>query len=194
VVTPLDREKLEAVGLLSPTVRWSTVSGALLLSFLMSLGVSTYIYLYRPRLLLHYRRLLLILGVVAGSILAYKLMIPGRSVWAGIFPYALAPMIIAALLNAHLALLVVAVMSVFCAYVAGNALEFSQLEILVMSLAGGVTGVLGLWRLERLSRFFVAGLAVSLATFAVIVAFKLPQVDVEPQRLLLFAVTRPACT
>jgi putative nucleotidyltransferase with HDIG domain len=189
VVTPLDREKLEAVGLLSPNMRWSTISGVLLLSFLLSLAVSSYIYLFRPRLLLHYRRLLLILGVFVGSILAYKLMIPGRSVWAGLFPYALAPMIVAALLSPELGLLLAAVMSVFFAYVAGSALEFSQLEILVMSLAGGITGVLGLWRLERLSRFFIAGFAVSLSTFAVIVAFKLPQADVEPSRLLIFAIT-----
>src|SRR5439155_975035 len=115
----------------------------LLLCFLLSLAVSSYIYLFRPRLLLHYRRLLLILGVFVGSVLAYKLMIPGRSVWAGLFPYALAPMIVAALLSPELGLLLAAVMSVFFAYVAGSALEFSQLEILVMSLAARAAEAIG---------------------------------------------------
>ena len=97
---------------------------------------------------------------MVGSLLAYRLMIPGHSFWASLFPYALAPMIIAALLNTQLALVIAAIISVLFAYAAGNTLEFSPLEILVMSLIGGITGLLTAVTLEFGPSWFIYPLVV----------------------------------
>lgn len=173
-------EKLDAVGLLKPGWKWQDMAGVALLSTTLSTILGLYLYLFQPKSVASNRRLLLVVVVVIGVVVAAKLTIPGRPMWAHLFPLAAASMLVAALLDAQVAIVVTALLSLVVSYVAGYSPELlgfaaaspmESLELATMYFAGGLVGLLALGRAERLYRFFIAGGGVALATFVVIVSF-----------------------
>ncbi|MBI2865576.1 MAG: HDIG domain-containing protein [Chloroflexi bacterium] len=183
IITAEDLEKLEAVGLLNPETKWPDILGVALLVSIVSLGLWLYILNFQPRLMNDNRRLLLLAVVVVGAVLAAKLTIPGRELYGYVFPLAAVPMLLVTLLDVQTALVSIAMVSILFAYVVGG-----SLELVVMSLVGGLAGLIGAWKASRIVGFFVAGLSVALADFGVILAFFFINQDYEPSRLPLFAV------
>lgn len=186
VVGPFEMEQLRAAGLLNPPLRWQSLSAVALQTTTISLLLSSYILLFQPRLLHNNRRLLLLIFMMTGTVLAAKLTIPGRDMYALLFPVAAAPMLIASLLDAQLGILVAALLSILVSRAAGGNLQIPEAELLLVYLAGSLAGLLGTWKAERLNRYFLAGGGVAAANFAVILAFWLPQPGPDLMRLGLY--------
>jgi cyclic-di-AMP phosphodiesterase PgpH len=168
VVRATDLERLEALGLRNPAVDWQAiVSSSLLVLLSLSLLIG-YVVTFEPELLLHERRLMLIVLVMLATVLAAKLVLPGRPYWSYIFPIAAVAMLLATLLEARLALLVAVLLGFMVALVSSN-----SLEVALIGLVGAVLGTIGVQRSERLHSYFVAGGMVAVGTFAVILAFRL---------------------
>lgn len=172
VVRATDLEKLEALGLRNPAVDWHAISAAALMALLITLLLAGYIWVFEPSLLTHEKRLLLVVLVALATVLAAKVVLPGRPYWAYIFPISAVAMLLATLLEAQLALLATVLLSLTVATVASN-----SLEVALLGTVGAVVGTLGVRRSERLHSFFVAGGLVALGSFAVILSFRLMAKD-----------------
>jgi cyclic-di-AMP phosphodiesterase PgpH len=178
VVKPLDLEKLEQVGLTSPSVNWQDVLGYSLLALLLVVALAAYLYMFEPSVWAAPRRLLLVYGVILLAVLAAKLTIPGREVFAYLFPVAAVPMLLAVLLEIPLAVVSIAIVAPIIGLIAN-----SSLEMATAALLAGMVGLLGVWRMERQMRAYAAGLAVGLTNFLVVFGFKLAGQDVDVSQM-----------
>lgn len=172
VVRATDLEKLEALGLRNPEMDWQAISASALLALMVVALLAGYIGVFEPALLVHERRLWLVALVMLATVLAAKVVLPGRPYWAYIFPISAVAMLLATLLEAQLALLVTVLLSVVIAIVASN-----SLEVAAIGVVGAVLGTLGVRRSERLHSYFIAGGVVALGSFAVILLFRLMSKD-----------------
>ncbi|MCL4458718.1 MAG: HDIG domain-containing protein [Chloroflexi bacterium] len=182
IVKATDLEKLEVVGLRNPQLKWPDIIGVSLVTGMLVLILASYLYLFQSNLVANPRRLLLLGFIIVVAVLAAKLTIPGRDIFAYIFPAAVVPMLVAALLDTQLAVLA-AIIVALCLGLIANA----SLELTTLSLVGGLVGLLGVRRIERLNTIFVAGAAVAVANFLVIIGFRLFSGDLEPQRVAMLA-------
>lgn len=180
VVTARDLERLEAVGLTNPKVNWSDVAGNAALVVVLVALLASYLYFFQPNVWPNSRRLLLVYVVIFAAVLAAKLVIPGRDLFAYAFPIAAVPMLIAILLDVQLGVAVIAVLAPIMGVVSGGSLEFAT-----ASLVSGFAGLLGVWRLERQFAYYAAGLAVGLSSFAVAASFHLMSQDINTQQLVM---------
>jgi cyclic-di-AMP phosphodiesterase PgpH len=178
VVKRLDIEKLEQAGLSNPSLNWQDVFGNSLLVLLLVGIMAFYLYFFQPTVWPHSRRLVLVYGVLLVALLAAKLTIPGRDLFAYVFPVAAVPMLLATLLGVNLAVLSITVLAPLIGLVAGG-----SLELLTASMVAGLVGVLGVWRMERQVAAYLAGLLVGVANFLVVAGFKLVGQDVDVAQL-----------
>lgn len=172
VVRATDLEKLEALGLRNPALDWYAISASGLLVLIVVALLAGYLWVFEPTIFAHEKRVLLVVLVMLATVLAAKLVLPGRPYWAYVFPISAVAMLLATLLEAQLALLVTALLAVLVAVVASN-----SLEVATIGLAGAVLGTTAVRRSERLHSYFVAGGMVAVASFAVILAFRLMSKD-----------------
>ncbi|HEY3109182.1 MAG TPA: HDIG domain-containing protein [Chloroflexota bacterium] len=180
VVRPFDIERLEAVGLRNPTIEWRSIAASALLIGLLVSALVLYIHHFRPRLADQPRSLLLVGLILLLTVLAVKLIVPGRDLWAYVLPLAAPAMLIALLLGADLAIVLNIVLAACFGLIGSNAFELS-----FIALIGGLAGVIVVWRFERLNTFFLAGLVIAVANFAASAAFALMAGEVEPPRLAI---------
>ncbi len=190
IISPMSLEKLAAAGMLNPAFEWERVVGAGLLSTALSGFIGAYLFMVRPRSLINRRRLLLLALVLVGTVIAAKLALPGRPLWAVAFPIAMAGMMLTGLLQLSVAL----VSNVFLAILVSYSADFSQgvpivaslapldaMEKLVFYLMSGSVASIAVWRAQRVGQYFIAGGTSALAGLLVVVAFWL----LTPQRELL---------
>ncbi|MBV9172897.1 MAG: HDIG domain-containing protein [Chloroflexi bacterium] len=166
VVGPEDIEALEALGLLNPALDWQSVVAALLISFTLIAVLATFIWHFDRALLYRDRRVILLAGLILIALVAAKMVIPGRPLWAYVFPLPAVSMLLAILLDAQLALAVGVMLSVLLAWIAGGSLEVG-----VVALVGAMVGGLAVWRKDRMIAYFIAGGEVALAMIATYSAF-----------------------
>ncbi len=178
IVRPIHLEQLQAAGLRNPTIKWQDIAGATFLAFILVTTVSLFLYFHRPMVVASERRLLLLAVVIVVALVAAKLVIPGREIYAYLFPTAAVSMLVATLLDAELAVLSTIVVAVLVGLIAN-----SSLEIAALALVGGLVGTLGARRMERLNSFFITGGEVALANFCVILGFHLSAGEADPDRL-----------
>src|SRR5205823_4724429 len=119
----------------------------------------------RP-LLYRDRRIILLAGLIFVATVAMRMVLPGRPLWAYIFPLPAVSMLLAILIDAQLALAVGVLLSVLLAWIAGNSLEIG-----VIGLVGTMVGGLAVWRKERMIEYFIAGAEVAFAMIMAQVAF-----------------------
>lgn len=157
---------LQDLGLLRSRADYTSAIGILLVLMLMMALFGVYLYQYRPQLLKddgHLALLGLILVVVAGVIKALSFF-PSEA--AGyLAPVALATILIAILLDAHVAIM----SAVFLAVIAGITLG-QELKFAAMALVSGLAGVFSVNRVGERSDLTRAGLVVGLVTFSSMVA------------------------
>ncbi|TAK27567.1 MAG: HDIG domain-containing protein [Chloroflexota bacterium] len=168
IVTAQSLERLAAVGLLRAGVRWEELFGVALLMLGLSALLTSYIACFLPRLLDNDRRLLLLAFVLLSGVLATKLVVPGRDIYAYALPLAAVPMLISTLLDTGLATIVSAVLAMIAAYIVGGSLEFAAVAFL-----SGMMGTLGVWQAQRMNRYFLTGAMISLVVFGTTMAFQL---------------------
>ncbi|MDQ3809961.1 MAG: HDIG domain-containing protein, partial [Chloroflexota bacterium] len=166
VIGPLELEALEALGLRNPELDWRSVGAAAMLSFTLIGVLSAFIWHFDRPLLYRDRRMMLLALLLLVAIVAAKMIVPGRPLWAYLVPLPAVSMLLAILLDAGLAMSVSIVLSVTLAWIAGGSLEVG-----VIALMGTIVGALAVWRKERMIAYFVAGGEVALVQVAAYLAF-----------------------
>ena len=171
VTTPLAWEALEALGLLQVTIEWREIAAQVLFAVIIVFILVVYIYLLCPAFLDNRRTVSLLGFLFILSVLGAKLMVPGHVVIAYLFPLAATSMLLAALVDVHLAILTTALLSLVLGFIGGS------LELAVLGFAGGVVSSLRLHRIERLNSFLWAGVYAALANGGVVLIFRLLEQD-----------------
>lgn len=169
IVTPLDIEALQALGLQQRT--WSWLEFGTAASFVVLLGLILLYYLWRvePELWLRRTDVLLLASVIAVFMLAAKISIPVRTVAPYIFPYAALTIILAIALNPRLAILVTALFTLAVGYLTGG-----SLELMTYAFAGSIIGMLKVRRGDRLASFAWGVLYIAVANLLTVFAFRIP--------------------
>jgi putative nucleotidyltransferase with HDIG domain len=179
-------EALAAAGLLSYRLNRLDLAAVALVAVLAAGVLGLYLHVSQPQAVASLRRLIASAGLIAGLVLAAKLYLPlvlpdtGRHFLAYVLPVAAVPLLLAALFEAPFALITAAVCAMLATFTAlyipdvtgvvsltGN----QPLQMCAAYLFGGLAGVLVIHRAERLNRFFLAGVAVTVATFLGLLAF-----------------------
>ena len=158
----------------------------LILALAGSLTLGAYFVLAAPQSAASDRRLLLVAVLVVGMVAASRWFLPvvlpdeRDKALDLVLPLAVAPVLVAALLERTLALLVAMVIAVLAGaaalihpdYAVGEAPEAAQaLRPLAVFLFSGVAGVFAMQRAERLTQYGVTGGAVGASLFLVGLAF-----------------------
>jgi len=172
VVGPLEVEALEALGLRNPELDWRSVAAAGLLAASLIGVLAAFIWHFDRPLIYRDRRMILLAGLILVATIAARMVIPGRPLWAFIFPLPAVSMLLAILIDAQLALSVGVMLAVLLAWIAGGSLEVG-----VIGLVGTMVGGLAVWRKERMLAYFVAGGEVAAAMIAAYAAFFWPVVQ-----------------
>jgi cyclic-di-AMP phosphodiesterase PgpH len=166
VVGPLEIEALEALGLRNPELDWQSVAAAALLSFSLVGVLAALIWKFDRPLLSRDRRMILLAVLILVATIGARMVIPGRPLWAFVFPLPAVSMLLAILVDVQLAMAVGAVLSILLAWIAGGSLEVG-----VVALVGTMVGGLAVWGKERMVAYFVAGGEVALAMIVTYLAF-----------------------
>jgi putative nucleotidyltransferase with HDIG domain len=168
IVTALDIEALDALGLRQN--KWSWKDLIIAFAFVLLLGILMLYYLWRqePQLWLDQGKLLVLLLLLLVFLLAARLVLPTGDLPAYLFPYAALAMILGVLVNVRVALLSAALLALMAGWLTGNGLE-----IVAFAFSGSVVGALKLRRGERLANFGWAAGYVVLANLLVLGAFRL---------------------
>lgn len=181
IVKSVDVEKLDAAGLRNPNLQWQDLLGTVLLVSVLVFSLTYYLFFFQPVILANGRRLALLGLVIVLTVLAAKLLMPGREFWVYLtLPTATAAMLISTLLSPQLAMMTTVIMSILIGLITNFSLETATL-----ALVSGLVGVLGARRIERMQTFFLTGVAVAVANFTIIAGFELFGRDPDPSRLLM---------
>jgi len=179
-VSALHIEALDEFGLRQPQVKWTDLTNAGLLAILMTLLLCFYLARFQPDALWEGQRLLLLVILVALSVLAAGLMVPGGVVLRYLAPSAALAMLASAALGPHAGVAT----AFFLGGVVGVIAEHSW-EMTVYTCFGGLVATLTLRRVERIGSLFRAGAFVSLVHAVLISIFQLSQGGTRPADLLV---------
>jgi putative nucleotidyltransferase with HDIG domain len=166
VITPLEIEALEALGLRNPEPDWRSVGASALLMFTLVGVLSAFVWHFDRPLLYRDRRMVLLASMLILATLAAKMVIPGRPLWVYVFPLPAVSMLVAILLDARLGVAVGVILSVILAWIAGGSLDVG-----VIATVGSLAGALAAWRKDRMVSYFFAGAEVALTMLAAYGAF-----------------------
>lgn len=172
IITPYDIEKLEKIGLLSPTLDLSTRAARSGLMAILTLALVSYLARFH-RQIWQGRQLLLISIVVIGPIIMGRLILPHNEIQY-MFPIAATAMLLAVLLEFEIAVVIAAILSMFLGVIADM-----SFELVLLYFLASVAGAFVLWRAERTMTFVWAGFAVAVTSFAVAICFNALEGDVE---------------
>jgi len=164
-ITPVDLERIDAVGLDVATPDYVTVVGWFVLSVLLVALALGWIWRFR-RAFWHRNNVLLLIGVlIAFAAFALRLT-AGRPTLPYVLPIAAIGMLITVLLDADAAFVVTAIVAVIAGAVNGPSLELGTYVLL-----GGFAGILAIRRGDRFQNFIQGGLAAFVAQALVVTAF-----------------------
>jgi len=167
LITQLDLEKLDQLGLTQPRLEAATVIGNALVALLLSVLLVAFLWRFQPQIW-HRNRSLLLFGLTL-VVSAVAIRIAGnRPIWAYAVPTSAAVMLIGILLEGYAG----AAMAAALAVVAG-VVSPSGFEPAVYVLSGGMASLLAIVSAERLNAFLRAGFVLALSNIAVVVAFGL---------------------
>lgn len=182
IVTSLDVEVLNALGLRQAEIEWPGVVSTAIFALLMAIILELYVFRFRQEYWVRWPRMLLLFLLLILFILAAKLMVSDQSLLSYLLPTAALSMLLTVLLDPQLALTVTVLFSVVVGFMAGGSLELA-----VYALLGGLIASLSLSKVEKLNVFLRAGAYIALANLAVILVFHLPKQDYDAVQLLTLA-------
>jgi cyclic-di-AMP phosphodiesterase PgpH len=164
-ITPVDLERIDAVGLDVATPDYGSIVGWFVLSVLLVVLALGWVWRFR-RAFWHRNNVLLLIGVlIAFAAFALKLT-AGRATLPYVLPIAAIGMLITVLLDAEAAFVVTAIVAVIAGAVNGPSLELGTYVLL-----GGFAGILAIRRGDRFQNFIQGGLAVFVAQALVVTSF-----------------------
>jgi len=184
-VTAEALEALDALGLRQPRTEWPDVASALLFGLLIA-GIFTLYLLYFHRKLWTQPRQLVLLWLLVGiAVLGARIVVvPGDDIRSFLFPAATAAMLVTILLDAQVAVVASFLLSLVIGHIAGD-----SLELVMYTFAGSFVAILGLRRLDRLSKLFWAGLYVMGINVLVQIIFQLLSGEYDMMRIATLLAT-----
>ncbi len=167
-VTGEDIRILNALHASSPLRRkLAYLGGISLLTLIFFFIVGIYLCKYQSIVLTNLR-ILLLLGLIVIGVIFIARVIIGYGLSGYLIPVAIAPMLIAILVEPRLAVVVAVVLSIFIGVLTGYRLDY-----MVVALVGGMVGLFSVAQARRRSDLIKAGLLVSLVNVAAIIGFRL---------------------
>lgn len=160
VVTEREIEALEALGLLRSQLDVHERLGTSLVMIVLSALLTGYLYLFGQDVWKQ-RQLILVAVVVAGPIVAARLLLPHPDIQY-MMPVAASAMLLAILINFQFASIIAVIIAMYL----GAVVNYS-FELALLYLVGSIAGAAIIWRADRTMDFIWSGLAVALAAFAV---------------------------
>ena len=167
IVTDLEIEALQALGLQGRNWSWGDVRAVT--GFVLLLGVVFLYYLWRqePELWFGWKEMVLLAVTIVLFILAARLMIPVRTLLPYLFPYAALAIILSISLSLRMALVTTGLFMLVIGW-----LTSGSLELMTYALCGSLVGVLKVRRGERLGNFAWAALFVLVTNVLTVLAFR----------------------
>ena len=169
VINAAQLEALQKLGLIEPGQQWQDYVGIAAMVILTTAFLGMYFYRRTRPHLLETRSLALIAIIFVIFLVGARLTIPDHTVVPYLFPLPAFGLLLATLFGLETGLIFSLVISVLAAYGLPN-----TLDLMPYYLLSSLTGVLVLGSARRFWAFFRAGIAISLAGVAMILAFRLP--------------------
>ena len=172
VITNLDMEAMLFFGLLQPQAIWQEIASAIGLTILVATFFVLYFHRF-PALISppqDLRPLLVLTTLFLAFLLVARLTIIGHTVIPYAYPLMAYGLTVAGLFGAELAIVSIPPLAILTTFGMAQALDLTVFYIL-----SSYFGILALRRAQRLSSFFRAGAAISLAGILVILAFRIGQ-------------------
>ncbi len=178
VVTAADLEALQQYGLVQAKAGLQNYVGAGVLA-LATFALAALFLRFRPKLVDDLRGLTMVVVLFVLFLLVARLTIVNRTVIPYVFPIAGFGLLVATLYSSQAAMVFSLVLSVLAAYNLPNAFDLT-----LYYFFGSLFGILFLKRAQRVMTYFWAGAAVSLASMAVLLAYRLPISSTDPLGML----------
>ena len=169
-VDALDIEALDQFGLRQIEVKWIDWAGSGLLAVLLTLMLGLYLARFQPDVLWNGQQCFLLVSLMALSVVAAGLMVPGGVVLRYLTPTPTLAMLVAATLGPHAGVASAIFLGSTVSVIADNSLEMGAFAAL-----GGLVAALTLGRVTRISALFRSGVFAALVHVAVVTVFYLPQ-------------------
>jgi len=179
IVSAADIEKLEQLGLRDRTTSPAELIGTFSLVGVLVTLLLAYVVYCQPALW-RGQTMLLVGLVIVGAIAAGRLIFPLHPLVPYAFPVATVAMLLAVLLDVHLAVMAGGFLALTLGLVGDN-----SLELVALYFAMAVGSALVMWRADRSARFLTAGLVVALIDLSVALAFRLTSQTLEPGMILV---------
>ncbi len=173
VVSAVDIEAMQQLGLAQPEVRWQDRAGAAILVILSTGLIVTYLR-RKPRLTHNPRNLLFAAFIFLVFLSTARLAIPTHAMMPYIYPLAAYALTVAALFGAEVALITVVPLIVLTTY--GHADAF---ELTLYYGLGSILGVIIPRREQRITSYLWVGITVASSGAAIITAYRLPQSETD---------------
>ncbi len=178
VVTAADLEALQQYGLVQAEAGLQNYVGAAVLA-LATFALAALFLRFRPKLVDDLRGLTMVVVLFVLFLLVARLTIVNRTVIPYVFPIAGFGLLVATLFSSQAAMVFSLVLSVLAAYNLPNAFDLT-----LYYFFGSLFGILFLKRAQRVMAYFWAGAAVSVASMAVLLAYRLPISSTDPLGML----------
>jgi hypothetical protein len=160
-------EQIDALGLSEEAPDIASFAGWLLLAVLVVVMLLSWIWRFRPKLW-HRDNVLILIGLlIVGVTLALKVT-AGRPTMPFFLPTAAIAMLLAVLLDASIATIVMAFVAII-----GGAVNGASLELATYIFLGGMAGIVGVRKGDRLQVFLQAAVAVFVVSGLAVTVFSL---------------------
>jgi putative nucleotidyltransferase with HDIG domain len=167
VITAVDLEALEQLGLLEEKTDWADRTSAIALVVVNFAFVFLY-FAQRPDLRSDSRSMLLMTVLFLAFLYGARLVIPNRTVIPYLFPIAGFSMVVTALISSRAAMILSVPLSILAGYGLPN-----SLELILFYMFSSMFGVLVLRNIQRILTFFWAGIAAFISGSMIILAFRM---------------------
>jgi putative nucleotidyltransferase with HDIG domain len=174
VISPAQLEALEKLGLIEPNPEWQDYLGVSALVLLTTSFVGLYFRRRNRPYLAEVRSLVLIAIIFIVFLVGARLSIPNRTIIPYLYPLPAVGLLLATLFSLETGLIFALVISILAAYGLPN-----TLDLMPYYLLSSLTGIFVLGQARRFWAFFRAGMAVAAAGIAMILAFRLPYIQMD---------------
>ena len=182
IVTPAQLEALHESNLINESSPWQDYAGAGALVVMLAGLVGLYFSRRHLQFLSNPRSLVVVAVLFILFVVGARLTIPERTILPYAFPLAALGLLIATLFGVEAGIVFSIIISLVVPYNLPNALDLAPYY-----LVSSLTGVLVLGSARRVWTFFRAGMAVAGAGMAMLLAFRVPFVEVDAVGLIQLA-------
>ncbi|HSK66225.1 MAG TPA: HDIG domain-containing protein, partial [Anaerolineales bacterium] len=182
IVTPAQLEALHEFNLINESSPWQDYAGAGALVVMLAGLVGLYFSRRHLQFLSNPRSLVVVAVLFILFVVGARLTIPERTILPYAFPLAALGLLIATLFGVEAGIVFSIIISLVVPYNLPNALDLAPYY-----LVSSLTGVLVLGSARRVWTFFRAGMAVAGAGMAMLLAFRVPFVEVDAVGLIQLA-------